>query len=103
MKYEVKFPNHSLEKDFAQVIIKIHPVSLQDRIMQEVQKLAENPRPFGAKPFKKLKPPIQLSQYLAQYRIRIGDFRVLYDIDNAKKTVWILALRRRSEKTYSGR
>lgn len=100
MRYEVKFPNRSLEKNFAQVIIKIHPVSLQERIMQEVQKLAENPRPFGEKPFKKLKPPIQLSQYIAQYRVRIGDFRVLYDVDDEKKIVWILALRRRSEKTY---
>lgn len=100
MKYEVKFPNHSLEKNFEKVILKIHPVNLQEEIMQQVQKLADNPRPFGEKPFKKLKPPIQLSQYTAQYRIRIGDFRVLYDVDDEKKIVWILVLRRRSEKTY---
>lgn len=100
MKYEVKFPNHSLEKNFEKVILKIHPVNLQEEIMQQVQKLADNPRPFGEKPFKKLKPPIQLSQYTTQYRIRIGDFRVLYDVDDEKKIVWILVLRRRSEKTY---
>lgn len=100
MKYAVKFPNHSLEKNFEKALLKIHPVSLQEQIMQEVQKLAGNPRPFGEKPFKKLKPPIQLSQYVAQYRIRIGDFRVLYDVDDEKKVVWILALRRRSGKTY---
>lgn len=100
MRYEVKFPNRSLERNFEKALLKIHPVSLQEEIMQEVQKLTDNPRPFGEKPFKKLKPPIQLSQYVAQYRIRIGDFRVLYDIDDEKKTVWILVLRRRSEKTY---
>ncbi len=100
MKYKVKFPNHSLEKSFEKVLLKIHPISLQEEIMQEVQKLADNPRPFGEKAFKKLKPPIQLSRYTAQYRLRIGDFRVLYDVDDEKKIVWVLVLRRRSEKTY---
>lgn len=100
MKYAVKFPNHSIEKNFEKALLKIHPISLQEQIMQEVQKLPGDPRPFGEKPFKKLKPPIQLSQYVAQYRIRIGDFRVLYDLGDEKETVWILALRRRSEKTY---
>lgn len=100
MKYGVKFPNHSLEKKFEKVLLKIHPISLQEKIMQEVQKLAGNPRPFGEKSFKKLKPPIQLSRYVAQYRIRIENFRVLYDVDDDKKIVWILALRKRSEKTY---
>lgn len=100
MRYEVKFPNRSLEKKFEKALLKIQPESLQEEIMQEVQKLADNPRPFGEKLFKKLKPPIQLSQYTAQYRLRIEDFRVLYDINDEKKIVWILVLRRRSEKTY---
>ncbi len=100
MKYEVKFPNNSLEKIFEKVLLNIHPVSIREKIMQEAQKLADNPRPFGIKPFKKLNPPIRLSQYAAQYRIRIGDFRILYDVDDEKRIVWILALRRRSEKTY---
>ena len=68
--------------------------------MQEVSKLADNPRPYGEKAFKKLKLPIQFYQYVAQYRIRIGNYRMLYDVDDEKKIVWILALRRRSEKTY---
>ena len=100
MKYEVKFPSHSVEKKFEKVFLKIQPVKLQEEIMQAVNKLVNNPRPYGEKPFKKLKPPIQLYQYIAQYRIRIGDYRVLYDVDDEKKTVWILVLRRRSEKTY---
>ena len=100
MKYEVKFPSHSIEKKFEKFLLKIHPVSLQGEIMQEMQKLTDNPRPYGEKSFKKLKLPIQFYQYAAQYRIRIGDYRVLYDVDDEKKTVWVLALRRRSEKTY---
>jgi len=100
MKYQVRFPSHSIEKKFEKFLLKIHPVSLQEEIMQEVSKLADNPRPYGEKAFKKLKLPIQFYQYVAQYRIRIGDHRMLYDVDDEKKIVWILALRRRSEKTY---
>ena len=100
MKYEVKFPSHSIEKIFEKALSKIHPVKLQEEIMKEVEKLADNPRPYGEKPFKKLKPPIQFYQYAAQYRIRIGNYRMLYDVDDEKKTVWVISLRRRSEKTY---
>ena len=100
MNYSVKFPSHSAEKHFRKVLLKISQRELHDEIVKSVESLGVNPRPFGEKPFKKLKPPIQFYQFTAQYRIRIGDYRVLYDIDDTKKIVWILALRRRSEKTY---
>ena len=100
MKYEVRFPSSSIEKRFEKELLKIHPLNLQEEIMKEVEKLKDNPRPFGTKAFKKLKIPIRFYEYVAQYRIRIGDYRVLYDVDDEKKTVWILALRRRSEKAY---
>ncbi len=100
MKYEVKFPGLSLERKFEKNLVNISSLNIREEIMREIQKLEGDPRPFGQKLFKQLKPPISLSQYTAQYRIRIGDFRVLYDVDDARKVVWILALRRRSEKTY---
>lgn len=100
MKYKVKFPSRSIEAKFGKVLGKVPQRNIQDEIMAAVEKLADNPRPFGRKPFKKLKPPIQFYEFSAQYRIRIRDYRVLYDIDDKKKMVWILALRRRSERTY---
>jgi mRNA-degrading endonuclease RelE of RelBE toxin-antitoxin system len=100
VKYEVKFPNHSIENNFEKALSKIHPIKLQEEIIKEVEKLIDNPRPYGEKSFKKLKLPVTFYQYVAQYRIRISDYRVLYDVDDGKKTVWVLALRRRSEKTY---
>jgi mRNA interferase RelE/StbE len=103
MTYEVRFPNRSIEKKFDKVLLKIPQANIQYEIMESVEQLADNPRPFGEKPFKKLKPPIQFFQFTAQYRIRIGNYRVLYDIDDNKKIVWILALRKRSEKTYKQR
>lgn len=68
--------------------------------MKEIESLADNPCPYGRKPFKRLSPPVQLYQFTAQYRVRIGDFRVLYDVDHARRIVWILALRKRGEGTY---
>jgi len=100
MKYEVKFPNHSIEKKFNRLLSKIPQIKIQYKIIDAVEKLANNPRPYGKKPFKKLKPPVQFYQLTAQYRIRIEDYRVLYDIDDDRKIVWILALRKRGEKTY---
>jgi len=37
--------------------------------------------------------------FTAQYRLRIGDYRVLYDVDDERRIVWILALRKRGERT----
>ena len=100
MKYKVKFPSRSIARKFMEVLEDIPDTQVQEKIMKEVEKLADNPRPYGKKPFKKLKPPVSLYQFVAQYRLRIGNYRVLYDIDDKQKTVWILALRKRSEHTY---
>ena len=100
MKYKVRFPSHSIEKKFDISLSRILPVNIQDRVMLEIEELANNPRPFDKKLFKQLKPPIQVYRFSAQYRLRIGDYRVLYDVDDKRKIVWILTLRKRSEKTY---
>ena len=100
MKYEVRFPDSSIEKRFDKAISKISQVNIQNEIVEAVEKLADTSRPYGKKPFRKLKPPVQFYQFVAQYRIRIGDYRVLYDVDDERKIVWILALRRRGERTY---
>lgn len=100
MSYKVKFPSKSIERKFGKVLSGIQPVKIQKRIMDEVEALATTSRPYGKKLFKVLKPPKELSIFTASYRIRVGDYRVLYDVDDSNKTVWILALRRRSERTY---
>lgn len=66
-------------------------------MMQAIEKLGKNPRPFGEP---KIKPPLIVYHFTAQYRIRIRNFRVLYDVDDKNKIVWILALKKRDEKTY---
>ena len=66
-------------------------------MMKAVEALGDNPRPWGEP---KIKPPLVVYQFTAQYRLRVRDYRVLYDVDDETKTVWILALRKRNEQTY---
>lgn len=99
MSYALKFPGASVEDKFRRFLSGL-PVDLQDKIMEAIEALADAPYPCGQKNFLKLTPPVGIYQYVAQYRLRIGDYRVLYDVDNKRKVVWILALRRRDERTY---
>ncbi len=97
MKYEVRFPSESIEKKFLKALKDIHPKEIQEEIQAKTLALASNPRPYGEP---KIKPPLDVYSYVAQYRLRIGDYRVLYDVDDRRRIVWILALRRRNERTY---
>ena len=60
---------------------------LFDRLCEAIRRLAKNPRPFG-------------SQKLTDdggYRIRIGDYRILYRIDDKGKKVFVYKIRHRRE------
>ena len=99
MKFDLRFPTTSLEDKFYKFLAKL-PRKIQENILTEIAKLADNPYPYGQKNFLKLKPPLEVYRFVAQYRIRIGDFRVLYDVDTDRKIVWVLTIRRRNEQTY---
>ena len=45
--------------------------NIRERLNLKIQALAENPRPYGVK---------KLTGYEQTYRIRVGDYRVLYEI-----------------------
>ena len=96
--YEISFPSDSLAREFEKHVRKL-PLKLQKQIKQKVEALAENSHP-GIKSFKRLSPPVFYKNYTARYRIRIGNQRILYDVDHQKKTVWILGLRKRGKRTY---
>ena len=97
MKYKVKFPTSSLVKKFKKKLNSISSGDLREQVRQRTLKLENNPRPFGEP---KIKPPVEVYSYVAQYRLRVGNYRILYDVDDKSKTVWIFALRKRDEKTY---
>jgi mRNA interferase RelE/StbE len=72
----------------AQREIKKLPPKEIARIVPAIQKLAENPRPSGCK---------KLMGNNNHYRIRIGDYRVLYVIEDIIRIVEVAGVRHRRE------
>jgi mRNA interferase RelE/StbE len=62
--------------------------TLFTRIDRKILPLADNPRPAGCK---------KLKGYKDLWRIRIGDYRVVYGIDDAAKTVTVTHVAHRRE------
>ena len=63
------------------------PLSMNRRISHKILSLEQNPRPRGSK---------KLSAR-EQYRLRVGDYRILYDIDDSNQVVTLFAVGHRSE------
>ena len=55
------------------------PVRTQDRINKTISGLAENPRPSGVKKLTARE----------GYRVRVGDYRILYRIDDTERVIVI--------------
>lgn len=58
-----------------------------EKIKKEILSLSSNPRPFGV---------IKLTQEEG-YRIRIGDYRILYRINDSLKEIIIYRIKHRKE------
>ena len=58
------------------------------RIIPHIKALAENPRPSNS---------LKLTGSKNDWRIRVGDYRVLYEIDEKAKAVKIMGVRHRRE------
>jgi len=99
LAYEVVFPSERVERSFQKVLSKV-PADYQEAIVSAIRLLATNPRPQG-KRTKKLIGQLIVSRFTAEYRLRVGPYRVLYDIDDRKKRVILLKLAKRDEHTYS--
>ncbi|MEA2082489.1 MAG: type II toxin-antitoxin system RelE/ParE family toxin [Elusimicrobiota bacterium] len=98
MKFKVLFPDIAVRRKFEKKLLKISK-RMREKIMTGVEDLGKNPLPEGKK-FRFLAPPVEVFEYTARYRLRIGDYRVLYDVDCKKKIVWVFVLRQRGKTTY---
>lgn len=63
------------------------PANVIERVREKIRALMSTPRPPGSKKL----------QAASTWRIRIGDWRVLYEIDDENKIVDIAAIRHRSK------
>lgn len=64
------------------------PNDIKARIYSKISQLAEDPRPNGVP---------KLKGYENEYRIRIGDYRVRYEILDKDETVLLLQCKHRRE------
>lgn len=79
--YQVEFSKTAL-KDLNEL-----PQQIQKRVLAEIENLAKNPRHPGIK-------KLVNSLY---YRARVGNYRILYDIQDNILTVMVLKIKHRSD------
>ncbi|MCL5103305.1 MAG: type II toxin-antitoxin system RelE/ParE family toxin [Armatimonadetes bacterium] len=64
------------------------PREVVERIVRRMQSLAEEPRPAGCR---------KISGSRDDWRIRIGEYRVIYEVDDALKRVNVMRVKHRRE------
>jgi mRNA interferase RelE/StbE len=69
--------------------LKRLPAPIFHRVIAAIRALAQSPRPLGCR-------KLQGSGH-DDYRIRVGDYRVLYEIDDTARLVRIMRVRHRRE------
>ena len=62
--------------------------AIQDRVLSRLVSLTRNPRPKGCR---------KLAGADSEWRLRVGDYRVLFSIDDSTRVVEIVAIRHRRE------
>ena len=71
-----------LKKDAEKILRKI-PHKEGDKIISKIHQLATNPYPVGYK---------KLTGYVDMYRIRVGDYRVIYQIYDERLVIFIIKI-----------
>lgn len=81
MSYSILL-KHSAEKELAHLDSKTH-----DKIITQLVALKENPLPKGVKKLRGRD----------GYRMRVGDYRILYEMNEAEKEIEIFSVAHRKE------
>ena len=82
MRYQVVIPK-PVQKQLDSL-----PDTVRERIVKRIVILKDNPRPRGC---------VKLKGYETEYRIRIGDYRVRYEIRDQEPIVLLLHCGHRSD------
>jgi mRNA interferase RelE/StbE len=64
------------------------PNNIQERVYDKISQLAEEPRPDGV---------VKLKGYDNEYRIRIGDYRLVYEIQDEQLIVLLVQCNHRRD------
>lgn len=76
-RYEISLRRSVLKKDLERI-----PKADAQRITEAIRALTDNPRPPG----------VQKLSGQERYRIRQGDYRVIYSVQDANHTVWVVKI-----------
>lgn len=76
-----------LERRAEQDLKRLSPRNFQS-VISHVKALAENPRPAGCR---------KISSSVNDWRIRVGDYRVIYEVKDDEKAVRVMRVRHRRE------
>ena len=82
MAYQV-LVERAAEKDLRKISSKVRP-----RLVLALQSLAKNPRPAGS---------LKLTGSASDWRIRVGDYRIIYEIADEIRIVRINRVRHRGD------
>lgn len=80
MAYRLEFVS-SAQREFLRL-----PFAVRKRLEPHVNGLEENPRPHGVK---------AMAGHKGLFRIRVGDYRILYEIDDTARVVTVTRVRPR--------
>ena len=81
-----------LEKSVARFLLRLRDAKLKARLDEAIEFLGDDPRPPGCR---------KLAGTTDRYRVRVGDYRIIYRIDDGKVTVLVLVIGHRRE-VYDG-
>jgi mRNA interferase RelE/StbE len=82
MAYEI-FIEKKAEKD-----LKRLPKNYQNKIIKKILNLKDNPKPIEAR---------KITSSKNYYRIKVGDYRIIYEINYKEKRINIFRVRHRKE------
>jgi mRNA interferase RelE/StbE len=82
MSYQIEFTRGAIKQ------LKKIPTNIRERIDLKIQELALEPRPDGVK---------KLESELSLYRIRVGDYRVVYQIQDNILLINVVKIKHRSD------
>ncbi len=76
-----------LLKKSAEKELGILPTNIHDRLVERLVALKEDPRPIGSKKLRGRE----------EYRVRAGDYRILYTVDDREKVIMVFSIAHRRE------
>ena len=80
--YRLSFKS-SAAKEFRKL-----PLAIQQKAVPLIDKLCDNPRPSGV---------VKLQGDKSLYRVRVGDYRIIYEIDDIERCIRVMRVRHRRD------